>query len=267
MFHLVARSADGRLLFRTWSEGLALWQRVVRRVPGIVAFTVMPDHLHLVHLDDVRQPLAQILAGYARWRNRARGERGRVFEPLPTAQLLTDEDKRRRAVRYVHLNPCRARLVRDPLAWPLSTHRDAVGLAAVPIVRVRRDVAAFHAFVSGDPSVAPGGTPLPVPTARTDDLDAVLAAVSALTRTPLDELGHRSAARTLYLRAVADLCPELPRVEAAARVGAARSTAFAAKASPADRLVARVVHDPRFAALARGDLREAPGWERYRGRP
>jgi hypothetical protein len=265
MYHLVARSADGRLLFRTWAEGLALWRRVVRGVPGLVAFTVMPDHLHLLHPDDVRLPLAQILAGYARWRNRARRERGRVFEPLPAAQYLADEDKRRRTVRYVHLNPCRARLVRDPLAWPLSTHRDAVGLAAPPVVRVRRDVAAFHAFVSGDPSVAPAGTPLPVAAARTDDVDAVLAAVSALTRTPLEDLGRRGVARTLFLRALAAHCPEVPRALAAARVGAARSTAFAA-AALADVLVARALHDPRFPALAAGDLRTAPGWERYRGR-
>lgn len=34
----------------------------------------------------------------------------------------------------MHPNPCRARLVADPLAWPFSTHRDAVGLAVDPVV-------------------------------------------------------------------------------------------------------------------------------------
>lgn len=265
MYHLVARSADGRLLFRTWVEGLALWRRVVRRVPGIVAFAVMPDHLHLVHLHDVRQPLAQVLAGYARWRNRARGERGRVFEPLPAAQRLPDEEHCRRTIRYVHLNPCRARLVRDPLAWPLSTHRDAVGLAAVPAVRQRRDAQAFHAYVSADPAVEPGGTPLPVPTARGCDLDDVVAAVSAVTRTPVEHLARRGPARTLFLRAAAAHCPAVARAAAAARVGAARSTAFAA-AGLVDGSVARALHDARFPSLASGDLRGGVGWERYRAR-
>lgn len=59
-----------------------------------------------------------------RWRNHLEGVSGRLVRPLPPAEAVPEGPKRRRSVRYVHLNPCRARLVADPLAWPLSTHRD-----------------------------------------------------------------------------------------------------------------------------------------------
>src|SRR5208283_2925907 len=78
----------------------------------------------------------------------------------------------KRQIRYVHLNPCRSRLVRDPMEWEWSTHRDvlgAVGEAWVDLPQLHRIWGArddefrriFHAYVSGDPSALVEGTPLP----------------------------------------------------------------------------------------------------------
>lgn len=267
MFHLVARGADGRLLFRTWPEAARLWSVLWTAVPDGVAATLMPDHLHLVAPADVRAALAQALAGYGRWRNHTRGESGPVIEPLPAAEALVDRDKLRRTVRYVHLNPCRAQLVRDPLAWPFSTHRDAVGLACPPVVRPRPDPAGFHAYVSGDPSVDVGGTPLPDYTRSTADPEAVLRAVSALWRAPRSALARRGPARTAFLRASRALCPTAGPEVVAALAGTSRSAVFRAAHGDVDlEPIRRALGDDRFAALGDGDLRRAPRWERYRGR-
>lgn len=267
MFHLVARGADRRLLFRTWTEGVALWRRVVRAQPGLVALVLMPDHLHLIAPSDSRLALAAALSGFARWRNARRDEAGPVFAPLPPAEPLVDDDKRRRSVRYLHLNPCRARLVRDPLAWPLSTHRDAVGLASPAVIRPHPDPARFHGYVSADPSVAVDGTPLPDWTVSTHDPLAVLHAVSALTRTPLAALARGGGPRRLYLQAVAALAPGVGREVAGGAVGVSRWTATrSVRPGPDVAKVGRLLHDPRFGPLDDRDLRRSPGWERYRGR-
>ncbi|MCB9683542.1 MAG: hypothetical protein H6735_00715 [Alphaproteobacteria bacterium] len=256
MFHLVARSADGRFLFRTWVEGLALWRRVLRVAPRTVALVVMPDHLHLLHASDNRLELAQALSGYARWRNRARGERGRVFEPLPSAIPIGTGDKRSRAIRYVHLNPCRARLVSDPLAWPLSTHRDALGLALPAAIRAHADPEDFHRYVSSDPSVNVDGTELPK-AGEAPDPERVLQAISALTRTPVAQLRCKGPARNLLVGAMRELCPEQP-VSQVHRTTAWRRRSIGV---PTDRVVS-VLADPRFAPLQHGDLRA--GWREYR---
>lgn len=261
MYHLVARGEAGRLLFSDWIEGARLWTVVTAAFRRPAALVLMPNHLHLVVEDDGRLRLAAALSGYVRWRNARRGESGAVLAPLPPAERIADPQKVRRVVRYVHLNPCRARLGADPLSWPFSTHRDATGFAIPAVGTVRADRARFHAYVSADPTVHVEGTELPsraisVPTAR-----EVLDAVSALTRTPLGPGPVRGAARDLFLRAARALCAE-PHAELGALVGVSRRTVLRAPrgADPEVRVVAAVVGDPRFAPLDARTL----GWARGR---
>ena len=108
MFHLVARAVGHTLLFRSWREGLHLWDTVVKAAPGLDALCLMPDHIHLLHESDVRERLAAALSGFARWRTAARGVRGPVFQPLPAPEPLVDDEQVRRSVRCVHLDPVRA---------------------------------------------------------------------------------------------------------------------------------------------------------------
>jgi len=264
--HLVSHTVDGRLAFSTHDEARALWDRVLRHVPDPLALCLMPDHVHLVHSLPVRTDLGLALSAYARWRNRRLGQRGPLWGRQPPAQAIKGRTKHQRQVRYVHLNPCRAGLVGDPLAWPWSTHRDRVGLA-VPTVRARTsDPAAFHAYVSSDPTVHPTGTRLPLGDDRATPPD-VFAAVSALTRSPSAAMFRRGPARHLLLQSLRALCDGSPEA-LAAFAGVSRATFFraATQRSPTVALVARVAGDPRFDALAEGDLRRLPTWRRYRNR-
>jgi REP element-mobilizing transposase RayT len=259
-FHLVAKSLERRLLWRTWAEARVLWDAVVRATPGRIAIVLMPDHLHLVHPLDVRTPLAAALSGFTRWRHRACGGEGRLCAPV-WSEDVADETKLRILVKYVHLNPCRSGLASDPLAWPFSTHRDACGLALPAVVPQARYVAGFHRFVSSDPFVVIGGTPLPDGAVAVHEPFAVLEAVSALTRTSLSQLRLRgSVARSLYLRAAFVLAPTAPRRAIGDLVGASRDgAARAAARSKGDvQLVAKVLSDERFPALHTRPL-EWPG--------
>lgn len=260
MMHLVARTVAGRLLFETWEQGLAVWAAVLRVAPAPVALCVMPDHLHLLVERDVRTQLGRSLSGLTRHRNHHEGRAGALFEPLPSAEPVTTADKRRRSIRYVHLNPCRARLVADPLDWPLSTHRDAVGLTW-PRVGPARDPLRFHAYVSADPTAQIAGTELPATTRSTDDPKDVLVAVSAVCRVPIARIGKHALARAIAVAAMDELCPR-SRVELADLLGVARSTVFATGSAPTDarRAVGRVLGDPRFGPLDDKRLRDLPAW-------
>jgi REP element-mobilizing transposase RayT len=252
VFHLVARTLGRRPLFHDWHEGAALWLRATAAVPGLAAFVLMPDHLHLVHPHDVRLRLAAALGDHVRWMHARRGTHGRWLEPLPPAEPLVDATKARRTVRYVHLNPCRAHLAVDPLAWPFSTHRDRLGCAARPVLPQARDPEAFHRYVSSDPSVDPTGTPLPARALATRDLERLAEAVSSAARTPLGDLRARGPARTLFLSSAATLAPEVPRHEVAAWAGVSRHAAWRAARCPPGPVdaVARCLGDDRLRALA-----------------
>ncbi len=247
MYDHVARTLDRKPLWHDDADALALWNRLRRALPDLSALVLMPNHAHLLHPRDVRVAFAQVLAGHTRSQGRARMDR------VPPARWIADAQKRRRQLRYVHLNPCRAGLCHDPLAWAFSTHRDACGLTTDPVVPRRRDASAFHRYVSSDPHVCVTGTDLPGSWRGLADPEQVLHAVSALTRTTLDGLQRRSPGRSLFLVAGRELC-DVPARVLASWVGVSRATVYQATAPlPHLRLVHRVLGDHRF-----GPLRDGP---------
>lgn len=273
MEHLVAHALDGTLLFRTHEEARALFDLVAATFPDAVAFCLMPDHVHIVAPAGAWSRLGHLASAFARWRNARRGERGPVWRSVPPPEPLPDSQHLRRTVRYVHLNPCRAGLVPDPLAWPWSTHRDATGLA-VPAVREREhEPARFHQWVSGDPSVAVEGTSLPEGAWGTGRWDQVRDAVAGVCRVPAEALTRRGQARTLALKVAWVLDLRDARL-LARELGITLSTVYHSVADvparslthrhPALHACVRAVGDTRFAALPPGDLIRTVGWEKYR---
>ncbi|MES2643897.1 MAG: hypothetical protein V4850_30695 [Myxococcota bacterium] len=274
MFHLVARALPKRLLFRTHAEALALFHALARAFPEALALTVMPDHVHLVlpHADPSRR-LARVMSGYTRWRNHARNENGPVWAPHPPPERLPNAQHARRTVRYVHLNPCRARLVGDPLAWPYSSHRDAVGFAARPVRPVEANPVKFHAWVSGDPTVSTAGTALPAGSWGEVEWAEIVDAVGGVCRVAPEALLQRGTPRTLAVRTawahgLRDLAVLTEAVGMDA--GSVRRTCATVPgrggsfSDPALEACVRAVGDHRFVALRGGDLLARNPWAWYR---
>jgi hypothetical protein len=249
MHHQVARTVPGRRLFDSWSQGLEVWGTVVRAVPDLEALCLMPDHLHLLARSDPRLRLAQALSGVARRRNAHEGCRGPLFERLPVPRPFDGYDKVQRQIRYVHLNPCRAGLVDDPLAWPLSTHRDALDLTWHRVGPRRSD--ALHAYVSADPSVHPLGTTLPQAPARRLQGEEVLAAVSCVLRVPVERLGRVPLARsTAWALVQRDETMTLRQLSQALGVSGRTLRRAVQVPRALEALARRVAADERFAGLS-----------------
>ena len=89
-----------------------------------LAWCLMPNHVHLIlrpgSSDGLRAALAESHRRYSRRINFAKGWTGYLWQgrfasyPMDDAHLMT-------AVRYVELNPVRARLVRRAEDWPWSS--------------------------------------------------------------------------------------------------------------------------------------------------
>lgn len=251
--HLTARSLDTTLLFHDWTEALALWRRLRKAFPEARALCLMPNHVHLVtDVDGAAERLRAVMSGYARWRAHRRGGEAACWGPV-AVELLPDKVHLRRTTRYVLLNPCRGKLVADPLAWPLSIHRDLVGLGD-PALRCRQP-RAFHGYVSADPTVSLVGTPLPVLGGGSAPLGAVEDAVGAVLRmTPL-EVREAPNARALFVRAAH--VREGAADAIAAHLGVTKRRVnqllhpppTRARLEPELEAVLRAVGDPRFAPL------------------
>ncbi len=269
MLHFSARAVPGTLLCRNWQEMQFLFNCIARSV-RFQSLCIMPSHVH-VYLPDETQVEAMfaVMRAYARWRNRVRGESGPVWqyatEPTPIRGVAHGET----TTRYLHLNPCRKRMVRDPVAYPFSTQRDMVGLTLGPVCRPVPDPDAFHARVSKDESVDPLGTLLPPEVLpgeprRIGTLAEVRAAVSALTRTTDAQLRRRGPFRDLLIAASVALC-HARTAEIAAAIGVDPVTVRRTPQVKEEvlRLVERVLRDPRFFLLKDGDLSRHPSWRAY----
>jgi REP element-mobilizing transposase RayT len=271
MYHHVAKSLPGTLLFRTDVEAAQLWSRLVQAFPELLGLCLMPDHVHLLlpH-DDPHRRLSRVASGYARWRGARRGKPPRAWLPIPPPTVISDRRHLERTQRYVVLNPCRKGIAPDPLAWAWSTHRDRCGLAAPAAQRAHPRPEEWHRYASGDPTVAPAGTALPARGHGPWTIEQVLAAVSAVCRAPLPDLRRRGSARTLVVGVAAAAGIASAPVIADA-LGVHRSAVYRQLAhskgtpSPAERACLVVLGDPRFPLLDETDRISDPAWRPYRG--
>lgn len=270
MFHLVARARPGWLLFTRWSEGLYLWHMLVAAFPEALAICVMPDHVHLIlpHRDQAGR-FYRVRSGYSRWLGHA------VWARAPAPAPIAGEQHLHTARRYVALNPDRARLVADPLEWPLSTHRDRVGLAAPPAIPPSRTPDREHALVSADLTVRVEGTPLPRVRFEPVDILAVSAAVNGVCRAPSHRIRDRGPARRLFVQTawIHEIHDTAHLAEATGltrrqvqKLVAGLPPRGATLADPALDACVRAVGDPRFFPLDDHDLRRTARWHRYRDR-
>ncbi len=144
-----------------------------------------------------------------------------------------------------------------------------LGLAVDPVCALVREPERLHRWVSGDPSVRPEGTRLPLPPGDGVPLTLaeVRAAASAITRTTDAGLRVRGPARSLVVRASRALTDKTSE-EIAAAVGLESSAVrhvSSDERDPAVALTRRVARDPRFALLRDNDLRRDPAWRAYAG--
>ncbi len=121
--------------YRVYSELMDQWCRELH--VEVWAYCLMTNHVHLVAVPDSREGLAKAVGEahrrYTRHVNFREGWRGHLWQgrfksyPLDESYLLA-------AVRYIELNPVRARLVEDPAAYPWSSAAAHLGCRDDPLV-------------------------------------------------------------------------------------------------------------------------------------
>ncbi len=134
LFHIMVRGNNQQDIFldsTDYEEFLDAIEGTRTRYPFyLYAYVLMPNHFHL--LLEVRQtPTARLmqalLTRYARGFNRRHERSGHVFQGRYKAIVCEQESYLLELVRYIHLNPVRARLVRRPGKWPWSGHGEYLG--------------------------------------------------------------------------------------------------------------------------------------------
>ena len=98
------------------------------------AYCLMGNHVHLLASPTDASGLARLmkaLAGRAtRYRNRLERRTGTLWEGRFRSSLVQSERYLLACSRYIELNPVRAGIVAEPLAYPWSSYPQRMGRAA-----------------------------------------------------------------------------------------------------------------------------------------
>lgn len=173
MYHVTLRGNHRQDIFFS-PDDRSLLTRIVREIivdcgAQLHAYCYMTNHVHTL-LQVSETPLSRIMllvAGrYARGVQARLQTTGHLFEKRYHALLVDADEYLLTLLRYIHLNPVRAKLASSPDDYPWSSHHAYVGRRCEPWVTTgfalrmlgsdrQRAIAAYEAFVQTVPTSSP----------------------------------------------------------------------------------------------------------------
>jgi len=139
LYHVMLRGNDGQTIFFDDKDRtrfyLLLQEGIERFGHRVHGFCLMTNHVHLaIQMGEI--PLSRILQNlgfrYTRWVNWRQKRSGHLFQGRYRAVLVDADIYLRELVRYIHLNPVRAGVVKEPEDYGWSGHRAYLGLEIIP---------------------------------------------------------------------------------------------------------------------------------------
>lgn len=133
-YHVMLRGNDGQTIFFKDEERcrfcLLIQEGTERYGHRIHAFCLMGNHLHLLVQAGII-PLSVIMQNlafrYSQFINRRHKKIGHLFQGRFKAILIEEENYFLRLLRYIHMNPVRAHLVKNPEDYFWSGHGAYIG--------------------------------------------------------------------------------------------------------------------------------------------
>lgn len=104
----------------------------LKQLVKIIAYCVMPTHIHLVIQETwdggISSFMNLILKSYGKYFNNKYKRKGPLWEGPFKNVLVNTPEQLTHLTRYVHLNPVTAFIVNKPEEWPYSSYREYIGI-------------------------------------------------------------------------------------------------------------------------------------------
>lgn len=128
-YHVILRGNGRQDIFFDESDRLG-WQDLIaeglhRTSHRVHAYCWMSNHVHLAiqtHTEPLAGFIGTLASQYARRTHRKIGRSGHLFERRYRAVLVQRDEHLMELLRYIHLNPVRAGMVRSPADYRWSSH-------------------------------------------------------------------------------------------------------------------------------------------------
>ena len=129
-YHLMARGNRRSALFKDDVDYRVFLMQLIEireKCPfDLHAYCLMTNHFHLEMTtkdDPIWKIMKPVMQNYAMWFNQKYGYEGHVFDSRYTSCLIENGLYFLEVSRYIHLNPVKAQMVREPLAYDYSSYK------------------------------------------------------------------------------------------------------------------------------------------------
>jgi len=143
LYHVITRGNNRQRIFDNpadFEKFLSLLTNQKTKRPFFLyAYCLMTNHVHLLierQADTVGSIMHRLLTGYSQYYNRRHQRVGHLLQGRHKAILCQSDRYLIELVRYIHLNPVRAKMVAKPEEYEYSGHRAYLGLAPALIMDV-----------------------------------------------------------------------------------------------------------------------------------
>ncbi len=143
LYHVITRGNNRRQIFNSpadYQKFLSLLGAQKIKLPFFLyAYCLMSNHVHLLierQANAIGRIMHRLLTGYAQYYNRRNRRVGHLLQGRYKAILCQSDRYLSELVRYIHLNPVRARMVNKPQDYEYSSHRAYLGIEPVGLVDV-----------------------------------------------------------------------------------------------------------------------------------
>jgi putative transposase len=134
-YHVFNRGANKQNIFYSEENFLYCLRLISKNVRkfciAVIAYCLMPNHYHLLIRQDGNVPISKfiqsIFNSYVQALNIQRERTGTLFEGRFKHVLVNRDEYLIHLMRYIHLNPVTANLVKKPENWPYSNYQEFIG--------------------------------------------------------------------------------------------------------------------------------------------
>ena len=142
LHHIMVRGIDKSNIFRDTKDKAQFLERLGQNVQdakcSVYAWVLMDNHVHILFRSGqsgISAVMRKLLTWYAQYFNRRHRRRGHLFENRYKSILCDEDNYLLSLVRYIHLNPVRARIIQTMTEmdkYPWSGHRSIIEKAKYP---------------------------------------------------------------------------------------------------------------------------------------
>jgi putative transposase len=142
LHHIIVRGIEGGSIFKDNKDRQWFLERLTTIVEAtgtkVYAWALIPNHFHLLvrsGLEGLPTFMRRLLTGYATYFNKRHDRSGHLFQNRYKSIVCEEEPYFLELIRYIHLNPLRAKVVptvQELHKYPWSGHKALLGKAHIP---------------------------------------------------------------------------------------------------------------------------------------